>query len=142
MSAELLDRVLGPRDEVRLALEAAHEAAWAAVDPRLLELCRLRVAQLLGAADELVGTTLDRSTFEALRSWPSAPQFDRRDRACLAFCEAFVIDVANLDDELALSVAGHLGESGLADLTAALLVVEQRQRLALAWRRLGLGAGA
>jgi hypothetical protein len=44
--------------------------------------------------------------------------------------------VAGLGDELALAVAEHLGPQGLADFTAALLVLEQRQRLRLAWERL------
>ena len=57
---------------------------------------------------------------------------------CLAFCEQFVIDVANLDDALAAAVADELGADGLVDFTNALLVVEQRQRLRLAWERLGL----
>jgi alkylhydroperoxidase family enzyme len=71
-----------------------------------------------------------------LASWPTSPRFGPKERACLAYCEQFVIDVAGLGDELALAVAEHLGPQGLADFTAALLVLEQRQRLRLAWERL------
>ena len=52
-----------------------------------------------------------------------------------------MIDVANLDDALADAVTAELGADGLVDFTNGLLVVEQRQRLRLAWERLGLVAG-
>jgi alkylhydroperoxidase family enzyme len=139
----VLGAVLADHPVVAERLADAQEAAWGAVDPVLLELCRVRVAMLLGCPDEVEARTgvalaagLDGSVVADLASWPTSPQFGTRERTCLAFCEQFVIDVAGMDDELALAVADHLGPQGLADLTAALLVVEQRQRLRLAWERL------
>jgi hypothetical protein len=38
-------------------LTAAHEAAWVTVDPHILELCRLRIASMLGAEAEMAINT-------------------------------------------------------------------------------------
>ena len=54
---EVLDAVLADHGAVHAELTAAWEAAWDAVDPVLLELCRLRVAMLLGCAEELAART-------------------------------------------------------------------------------------
>jgi alkylhydroperoxidase family enzyme len=127
------------RDDVAAALAEAHRAAWAAVDPRLLELCRLRVAQLLGCAEEAQvrtpGTGVDPAVLDAVVSWPTSPLLDDRDRAVLAWCEQFVIDVASMDDATVAAVRDHLGDAALVDLTSALLVIEQRQRLRTGWAR-------
>jgi alkylhydroperoxidase family enzyme len=144
-TSAVIDRVLAGHPDVAGELAAAEAAAWEANDPVLLDLCRLRIAMLLGCEAELAVRTplataagLDEATVAELASWPTSPRFDDRSRACLAFCEQFVIDVANLDDELAFAVAGELGQEGLANLVSGILVVEQRQRLRLAWDRLGL----
>ena len=147
-TSAVIDAVLAGTPDVARQLAAADVAAWKAVDPVLLELCRLRVAMLLGCEAELQVRTpaataagLDEATIAELSRWPTSDRFGSRERACLAFCEQFVIDVANLDDALAAAVAAELGADGLVDFTNALLVVEQRQRLRLAWERLGLVAG-
>lgn len=75
-----------------------------------------------------------------LASWPSSPAFTARDRACLAYTEQFVIDVASMPDHLVDDLKREVGESGLVDFTQALLVIEQRQRLTLTWARLFDGA--
>jgi alkylhydroperoxidase family enzyme len=144
-TAAVLDAVLAGVPDVARYLHEADTAAWDAVDPVLLELCRLRVAMLLGCQAELAARTpaavdagLDEATVAELSHWPTSPRFGARERACLAFTEQFVIDVANLSDDLADAVRDQLGPTGLMDFTNALLVVEQRQRLRLAWEQLGL----
>ena len=142
-TAAVLDAVLSDRPALAGQLAELERAAWSAVDPVLLELCRVRIAMLLGCADEArarseeaIAAGLEEAVLADLSLWPTSPRFGARERACLAFCEQFVIDVAGLDDDLAFAVSEHLGSQGLADFTAALLVVEQRQRLRLAWERL------
>ena len=142
-TSDVIASVLSDHPEVAEHLAEAHEAAWAAVDPVLLELCRLRVATLLGCETERAARTqaameagLDEATIGELSAWPTSARFGGRERACLALCEQFVIDVASVDDQLARSVADHLGPEGLRSFVTALLVVEQRQRLRLAWERL------
>ncbi len=146
---EVIAEVLLDQPAVAEHLAEANDAAWAASDPVLLELCRLRVAMLLGCDAELRmrtgaarGAGLDETTIAELAQWSTSPRFGPRERACLAFTEHYVIDVATLDDDLARAVADQLGAEGLANFVSALLVVEQRQRLRLAWERLGLTQGA
>ena len=139
----VLDAALSDHPGIADRLAELERAAWSAVDPVLLELCRVRIAMLLGCAEEAQARSaeaitrgLDEATLADLPSWPTSPRFGPRERACLAFCEQFVIDVAGTSDDLAFAVAEHIGPQGLADLVAALLVVEQRQRLRLVWEHL------
>ena len=50
--------------------------------------------------------------------------------------------MATLTDDQAAAVSDVLGEDGLAAFASALLVIEQRQRLRLAWARLFDGQDA
>ena len=135
----MIGSVLADRPDLANHLSEAHDAAWRAVDPVLLELCRVRIAMLLGCEAEQrarTGAALPdhlEPMIAGLAEWPTSPRFGSRERACLAFCEQFVIDVAAMPDEVALGVGTELGAAGLRNFANALLVVEQRQRLRMAW---------
>jgi alkylhydroperoxidase family enzyme len=140
---DVLTTVLDAEPDVATHFAALELAAWDVVDPVVLELCRLRIADLLGCEFEksrrtqtAVSAGLDEAKIAELAAWPTSERFGPRDRACLAFCEQFVIDVAGMSDGLAAAVADQLGPQAFRDFVAALLVVEQRQRLRLAWDRL------
>lgn len=138
---DVIARVLAAQPDVAADLAAAHAAAWdCGVDPALLELTRLRIAMLLGNEPERAARTpgagVDEATIAELSLWPTSPRYGERERACLTYLEQHLIDVANLSDEQAAAVADHLGPQGLADYANAVLVLEQRQRLRLAWDRL------
>lgn len=142
-TSEVIKAVLAEHPDLAMHLADVHEAAWRAVDPVLLELCRLRVATLLGCEAEQLTRTgaalaagLEEATIAELAQWPTSPRFGSRERACLAFCEQFVIDVSTMPDEVALAVSAELGPVGLRNFVTALLVVEQRQRLRLVWDEL------
>lgn len=147
-TAAVIDRVLAGRAggaggaDVAAELHAAHDAAWAACDPALLELTRLRIAMLLGNEAELApaartpGSGVDEATVADLSLWPTSPRFGERERACLTLVEQWLIDVAAVSDDQCEAVAAHLGPQGLADYASAILVLEQRQRLRLVWQRL------
>jgi alkylhydroperoxidase family enzyme len=129
--------------EVAGSLEDVHAAVWNAVDPVVLELTRLRIAMLLGCTAELEARTpaaveagLDEATIAELANWPRSDRFDARQRACLEFVEQYLIDVANMTTAQTAAVAAHLGDGGLTDFAAAVLVLEQRQRMALTWDRI------
>jgi len=130
--------ILANTPDVFESLTATHAAATDAIPTRLYELCRLRVAALLGTPDELATSELDAATVEALPSWPTHDAFDATDRACLAFTEQFIIDVASMPDDLAEAVADRLGGDGFANFVHALLALEQRQRLRLIWDQLDI----
>ncbi len=141
-SAALADRLLHTPD-VAAALDDAWDAAWSSVDPCVLELCRLEIASILrnpSAFDvrtpQALAAGFDERKISALTSWTSSPLITDAERVCLAFTDAFVIDVASLPDDTAAAVREHLGDAGLVDFTSALLVLEQRQRLALVWAAL------
>jgi alkylhydroperoxidase family enzyme len=144
-TGELMASVLVDHPDVLGHLDELHDAVWDAVDPVLLELCRLRIARLLGCgAEEAVRTPaaiaagLEEATIVDLAAWPSSARFGPRERACLAVCEQLVIDVAGMSDEVALAAADVLGPETFRDFVTALLVLEQRQRLRLAWERLAV----
>jgi hypothetical protein len=128
--AALSERLLGAGSDVSVALADADAAAHEAIDPALFDLCRRRIAMLLGVETE--------QPADDLADWSRSDSYSVCERACLAFTEQFVIDVSSLDDSCAAAVVEHLGHDGLAALSSALLVAEQRLRLGLAWTRLGL----
>ncbi len=82
------------------------------------------------------GTGVPGELLDAIAAWPSDPRFDEADRACLAFTEHYVMDVASVDDDTVARVREHLGDAGLQNFVSALLIVEQRIRLRLVWDRL------
>lgn len=104
--------------------------------PRLLELCRLRLAQLLGAGaelDALRGLEQDPGRTAALRSgsYHRSACFDAPEQVVLEFAEIYAQDPGALTDELADGVKRHFGEAGLVCLIEALGFIEGRIRLAL-----------
>jgi hypothetical protein len=140
---EVIAVTLAEHPRVAASLAAANAAAWQVVDPVLLELCRLRLAQLFGDTTEQAVRTaaaidagLDESMVTDLRQWPRSPLFGRCERACLAFCEQFFMDVANITAHETEAISAELGVQGLVDFVSALLVIEQRLRLRLAWGQL------
>lgn len=134
-TSQVLQQVLADRPDVLRHLGDAWAAAPGAVDSRLLSLCSARIATLLGGpADDAF--PLDEDVRNQLPDWPTSDAFDATDRACLAFTEQFVIDVASLDDATANAVVDQLGAEGFGNFANALLVAEQRQRLRLIWDRL------
>lgn len=103
------------------ALGELRNAAVDTVDAELLDLCRSRVAVLIG--------------FES--DWSARP-LSERERACVDLAEQFVLDVAGITDAQVASVVDQLGPDGAMDFVYALLTVEQRLRMQAMWTRLGL----
>jgi alkylhydroperoxidase family enzyme len=111
-------------------------AAWDETDPVLLELCRLRIATLLGFPAEQARRTararaLEESKVAELAAWPTSPRFTARERACLTLAEQFVVDASGVTDEHVAGVSDHLGPEGCYAFVQALSVVETFQRACL-----------
>ena len=112
------------------------DAVWAqdALDHAVLELCRLRVATLLGAEWAIDHRTPDTGVDEdkagAVASWPTDERFDDLDRACLEVTELFVIDAHALTDEQMAAVSDRVGAAGLVQLTTGLAVWDGIYRVA------------
>jgi len=126
-------RALGHRPGLRDALAAFEALFWRRpwLDPVVLELCRLRVAQLVGCEAELA--VRSRPALEAglaeekvarLERWEREPGFSGTERACLLFTEKFVLDVGSISDADAEAVSERLGPEGTVALCEALAILD------------------
>ncbi len=109
------------------------------VSPVLLELCRLRIAQLVGATRELEARTpaateagLDDAKIAELRQWPTSPRYDATERACLAFAESYVIDAHSVTDEQCAELNRHLSPPELAARTTGIAAFDAMSRFQVA----------
>jgi alkylhydroperoxidase family enzyme len=115
-----------------------HGELWERVpDPDLLELCRLRVAALLGARDGGVGArpggdlAIDADKLAALDDWAESPLFDARERAYLDFTEQFVTSVSEITDAQVEALREYDDQMSVRIFVAALYVLELSQRAAI-----------
>ncbi len=139
----LLDQVANHRPEYADAMREVEAAIWSqdVVEPEILELCRLRIAQLLGSDDPVppgpAAAGLDESLIVRLRQWPTDGAFTERQRTCLGFAEQVAIDAQGVSDEQAEQVIATIGDGGFLVLAYACGFFEttQRARMLLSARR-------
>jgi hypothetical protein len=122
---DLLDVLVAAHPALHVALHELRDAAVDTVDADLLDLCRSRIALLIG-----LGT-----------DWSPRP-FTDRERVCVDLTEQFVLDVAGITDSQVAAVVEQLGENGAMEFVYALLAVEQRLRMQAMWTRLGLAVAS
>jgi alkylhydroperoxidase family enzyme len=112
----------------------------ATIGAPLMELIRIRIAQILVAPAELerrtppaVAAGLDEAMVEQVSSWPTSPLFDERHRAVLSWSEGWVIDPEQLTDDDAARLRAVLDDKECAALSTVLAVFESltRTRVAL-----------
>lgn len=124
--------------EVLEALQVACASVRAATDASRLELCRLRIAQLLGVEAEASAPawgSVAPGKIAALGQWPTSDAFDEYDRAALALAEQFVIDVGGV-------ATGPLGPSAavlgaeVGPLVQGLYLLDVGQRVQVVLGRL------
>ncbi|MFB3079317.1 MAG: carboxymuconolactone decarboxylase family protein [Lysobacterales bacterium] len=101
----------------------------------ILELCRLRLAQLHNSHTdwELEQYPLNPEKKANLRQWSKHAAFTDAERACLALTEVHAMDAQAITDEQADAVKAHFGEVGLVALIQALGVFDGMIRLGLLW---------
>jgi AhpD family alkylhydroperoxidase len=126
-------------------LTALNERVWQAGDPVLLELVRVRVAQLIGNpaaarvrcgyAAAAAGPELE-AKVAALPGYPGSPLFSAAERDVVEFTEQFVIDVGGTPEDMRAALTGRYGTDGARALVTAIYVVEFTQRLQLIAARL------
>ena len=138
LAPDLEERLARFAPEVRDVISTLHGELWQALDPEVLELCRLRIASLQGdereAARAAPGATVDPDKAAAIGDWPDSPLFDERERACLAFTEQFVGDVAGVSQGDIDALLAHFSPGEVQAFVSALLALDQHQRLALGLR--------
>jgi hypothetical protein len=110
----LFDLKPGPYRLVRDTLTVL----WTTTDPSLLDLARLRLAQLMGTRAELAG--VDTELLTELERWDSSPRFTERDRAALAYAEQYHYDHKGLTDGLKRELARHLSRREVVNFIWAL----------------------
>jgi len=126
---------------LRPALAAAHErllaTIWAgSVSAVTLELCRLRMATLLGSAAALVERSsaamnagLTEERIGRLPRWPTDPSFTAEERVCIGFVEQFVIDHQQISDDDVHTLTELLTAEGVVTFTTALIAWDNQHRL-------------
>lgn len=136
-SASVLERVASLRPAYAAALRDVEAAVWGQdqLEPELLELCRLRIAQMLQADEQVteppVRVVLDSVLLAQLRQWPTSDAFTERQRICLGFAEQLVVDAQGVSDEHAASVIATIGDGGFLVLTYACGFFETTQRASI-----------
>lgn len=119
----------GPIGELPVGLDelrSLYEGLWeAGVDRDTLELCRLRMASLIGTAAE---PAVDAALVEALPSWPSSPLFTDAQRAAIGFAEQYVIDPHGFTDAVGERLQQHFTDEQLATLTIAVATFDALAR--------------
>lgn len=128
LDSRTLADALRPGGDMARRYEALWQAVWqqAHVPARVLELCRLRLAQLHGAAREF-----DSPQIEGLLAELRNERFSAGERAALEFAEVYAQDPQAITDDIAGAVKREFGEAGLVALIEALGVIDGRIRLAM-----------
>lgn len=125
----------------RAMLALSHESAKL-MDPKLLELVKIRASQLNGCAycidmhtkdARLAGETEQR--LYALSAWEETPFFTARERAALAYTEAVTrVGETRVPDDLYARVSKLFDEDEMVALTFAIVVINAWNRLATSFR--------
>jgi alkylhydroperoxidase family enzyme len=135
-----LDRVFGRRANLYQDFRRWIAVFWEErlLDPVLLELCRLRVAQLHGCESELrlrhqpaLDAGLSERKIAELSRAATSPAFSPLERDCIALAELFVADPHAITDEDAARISEPLGAEGLVALVQALALFDGFARFRL-----------
>ena len=133
-----LERVLAHRPNLHDSYRNFYEIFWQQelLPARILELCRLRIAQLHDCRAELArfrpepkGLESGPALLKRLRNWHREPDFDDTERACLEMAELFVQDPHAISDPLAEAVIAGLGEPGYVAFAEALAILDSSTRI-------------
>ena len=139
-----------PRIDYPKAAPDVRNAMWAlehyvhqtGLDPKLLELVKLRASLINGCAYCIdMHTKVARSLGEteqrlySVSVWREAPYYTAKERAALAWTEAVtLVAVDHVPDDVYEMVRQQFGEKELVDLTMAIIAINGWNRLAVAFR--------
>lgn len=108
------------------AISEALQKAYTASPEGLLDLCRARIHMLVGGEVDS-----DDPQVQAVAHYPRSDLFDDTERLALEFTEQYVLDVANMPDELVTALLDRLGVERLYAFVMGLYAVDQAERLAI-----------
>jgi AhpD family alkylhydroperoxidase len=134
-------RRLAPAIDAGL-LASGRDAEAAGLEPRLVELVKVRASQLNGCAHCIhvhvakaiaAGERYER--LHLLGAWREAPLFDARERAALEWCEALtLVTEGHVPDAVHAAVRERFSEAELAGLTSAIVAINAWNRISIAYR--------
>jgi alkylhydroperoxidase family enzyme len=130
-----LDRVYGLRSQYYALFMEDYNRSITRVEPVLVELCRLRMAMLLGSKLDLslryepaVAAGLTEEKVRDLSNYGTSPLFTERERRCLELAEQFVVQSSGIGDEDVARVQAVLQPEEFIYWVKALSVMDQLQR--------------
>jgi len=112
------------------------------LEPNLLELVKMRASQINGCARCLEVHSKDaRKAGESeqrlygLDAWREAPYYSDRERAALAWAEALtLVTQGHVSDDVYEEARRYFSEKEVVDLSYAIIAINSRNRLAIAFR--------
>ena len=111
------------------------------LDRKLIELVKIRASQINGCAFCLKMHTADarrlgesEERIYLLYAWREAPCYSAKERAALAWTEAVTRLAGGVPDEVFEEARAQLSEEELANLTAAVAVINAWNRISIACR--------
>jgi len=132
------DSTLRVLPDIAAAFDGLYQSLWTQphLPAEILELCRLRLAQLHGGAADMQRQDCDVPADKRnnLSRWNTHGSISAAERACLAFTEVYAMDAQTLTDEHAAEVKAHFGDAGLVLLVEALGILDGMTRLSLLWQ--------
>lgn len=130
-----LDQVYRLRPQYYAIFMEDYNRSIARVDPVLVELCRLRMATLIGSKLDLslrYGPAIDAGLTEEkvreLSRYGKSPLFSERERLCIDFAEQFALQSSNISDEDVARVQTVLDAQEFIYFVKALSALDQLQR--------------
>jgi hypothetical protein len=140
ITSNTLTQALSAGGELTASYDAVWKMLWQQpyIPATVLELCRLRLAQLHRADAELSvrqipASSADEAKIQSLLNggWLQDKNFSGAELAALEFAEIYGQDANAISDENAAQIKQYYGESGLVCLIEALGFIDGRIRLAL-----------
>ncbi|GAB3290102.1 carboxymuconolactone decarboxylase family protein [Parahaliea aestuarii] len=132
------DGVLSTVPDFQRGFDALYASLWSqqAMPAAILELCRLRIAQMHRCEVEWQRKSfaLPQEQRDQLKDWHRSPAFSAAERACLDLCEVYTADPAAISDAQADAVKAHFGEAGFVALAEAMGLFFGLTRLSLLWQ--------
>jgi len=117
-------------------LAGLHQEIDDSVDPVIVELCRLRIAGLVGARahaslrrPKATAAGLTETKIAALAGWPESPLFSAAERACLALAEQFCMGAYTVTEADVAAVLEHLSADECYALVNGIWAMEALARM-------------
>jgi len=137
-SATDRDSTIRVLPDIATTFDLLYQSLWTQphLPAEILEVCRLRLAQLHGSTVDMQRHDCEIAADKRnnLSNWNTHSSMSAAECACLAFTEVYAMDAQALTDEHAAEVKAHFGDAGLVLLVEALGIFDGMTRLSLLWQ--------